>query len=121
MGPHRTQALAECPARDVPRRATPPGDDHCTRLPFGVQNPATMTSEQTTGRKPMTLTQKILAHHARGLARPWVQAGDILQVRVDWTIAYDDGTKGMDRTYQALGRPKLHDPDRFFLAVDHTV
>ncbi|HEY8207702.1 MAG TPA: aconitase family protein [Myxococcaceae bacterium] len=80
-----------------------------------------MTAEQTTGRKPMTLTQKILAHHARGLTRPWVQAGDILQVRVDWTIASELAWNGMDRTYQALGRPKLHDPDRFFLAVDHTV
>jgi len=38
-------------------------------------------------RKPMTLTQKILAHNARGLKRPWVEAGDILQIRVDWTIA----------------------------------
>jgi aconitate hydratase/homoaconitate hydratase len=80
-----------------------------------------MTAEQTTGRKPMTLTQKILAHHARGLVRPWVQAGDILQVRVDWTIASELAWNGMDRTYQALGRPKIHDPDRFFLAVDHTV
>ncbi|HVE83329.1 MAG TPA: aconitase family protein [Myxococcales bacterium] len=76
---------------------------------------------QPTSRKPMTLTQKILAHHARGLTRPWVQAGDILQVRVDWTIASELAWNGMDRTYQALGRPKIHDPDRFFLAVDHTV
>src|SRR5689334_15951239 len=72
-------------------------------------------------RKPMTLTQKILAHHAQGLARPWVQAGDILQIRVDWTIASELAWNGMDRTYQALGRPKIHDRDRFFLAVDHTV
>ena len=69
----------------------------------------------------MTLTQKILAHHASGLTRPWVEAGDILQVRVDWTIASELAWNGMDRTYQALGRPKIHDPDRFFLAVDHTV
>src|SRR5258705_4569273 len=27
----------------------------------------------------------------------------------------------MERTYSMLGRPKLHDRDRFFLAVDHTV
>jgi aconitate hydratase/homoaconitate hydratase len=33
----------------------------------------------------MTLTQKILAHHARRLTRPWVEAGDILQIAVDWT------------------------------------
>ena len=69
----------------------------------------------------MTLTQKILAHHALGLQRPWVEAGDVLQIRVDWTIASELAWNGMDRTYTALGRPPLHDADRFFLAVDHTV
>lgn len=69
----------------------------------------------------MTLTQKILAHHARGLKRPWVQAGDILQISVDWTIASELAWNGMDRTYSLLGRPEIHDPNRFFLAVDHTV
>src|SRR4051812_7220272 len=72
-------------------------------------------------RKPMTLTQKILAAHARNLPRPWVQAGDVLQVSVDWTIASELAWNGMERTYQMLGRPRLHDRDRFFLAVDHTV
>ena len=72
-------------------------------------------------RKPMTLTQKILAHHARGLTRPWVEAGDILQISVDWTIASELAWNGMDRTYSLLGRPAVHDKNRFFLAVDHTV
>src|SRR5437773_5924353 len=71
--------------------------------------------------RPMTLTQKILAAHARNLPRPWVQAGDVLQVSVDWTIASELAWNGMERTYSMLGRPKLHDKDRFFLAVDHTV
>src|SRR5437764_4047237 len=71
--------------------------------------------------RPMTLTQKILAAHARNLPRPWVQAGDVLQVSVDWTIASELAWNGMERTYSMLGRPKLHDRDRFFLAVDHTV
>ncbi len=75
----------------------------------------------TAPRKPMTLTQKILADHAVGLPRPWVAAGDVLQIRVDWTIASELAWNGMDRTYERLGRPPLHDPDRFFLAVDHTV
>src|SRR5215831_7279777 len=70
---------------------------------------------------PMTLTQKILAHHALALERPWVQAGDILQIRVDWTIASELAWNGMEKTYAALGRPQIHDPSRFFLAVDHTV
>ena len=72
-------------------------------------------------RKPMTLTQKILAHHARGLTRPWVEAGDILQIAVDWTIASELAWNGMDRTYSLLGRPAVHDKNRFFLAIDHTV
>src|SRR5262245_3966634 len=71
--------------------------------------------------QPMTLTQKILAHHALGLERPWVTAGDILQIRVDWTIASELAWNGMEKTYAALGRPRIHDPSRFFLAVDHTV
>ena len=72
-------------------------------------------------RRPMTLTQKILAAHARNLPRPYVQTGDVLQVAVDWTIASELAWNGMERTYGMLGRPKLHDKDRFFLAVDHTV
>src|SRR5436853_5203248 len=71
--------------------------------------------------QPMTLTQKILAAHARSLMRPWVQAGDVLQVGVDWTIASELAWNGMERTYSMLGRPKLFNRDKFFLAVDHTV
>ena len=71
--------------------------------------------------RAMTLTQKILAAHARALPRPWVQAGDVLQIGVDWTIASELAWNGMERTYGALGRPRLFDKDRFFLAVDHTV
>src|SRR5437016_3291038 len=78
-----------------------------------------MVSAQT--RRPMTLTQKILAAHARNLPRPWVQAGDVLQVSVDWTIASELAWNGMERTYSMLGRPKLFNCDKFFLAVDHTV
>ncbi len=70
---------------------------------------------------PMTLTQKILAAHAIGLTKPFVTTGDILQVKVDWTIASELAWNGMDRTYEMLGRPPVYDKDRFFLAVDHTV
>lgn len=69
----------------------------------------------------MTLSQKILAAHAVGLTRPWVQSGDVLRLRVDWTIASELAWNGMEKTYQALGRPRLANPDRFFLAIDHTV
>jgi aconitate hydratase/homoaconitate hydratase len=69
----------------------------------------------------MTLTQKILAQHALNLEHPWAQTGDILRVRVDWAIASELAWNGMDRTYTMLGRPKLYNPDRFYLALDHTV
>src|SRR5258708_21865618 len=72
-------------------------------------------------RRPMTLTQKILAQHAVGLQRPWVETGDMLRVRVDWTIASELAWNGMDRTYSLLGRPRLHNPTRFSLALAHTV
>lgn len=71
--------------------------------------------------RPMTLTQKILAAHAVSLPRSWVAAGDMLQVRVDWTIASELAWNGMDRTYTLLGRPEIADPARFYLALDHTV
>ena len=71
--------------------------------------------------QPMTLTQKILAHHAVTLPRPWVQTGDMLRIRVDWTIASELAWNGMDRTYTLLGRPKIANPERFYLALDHTV
>src|SRR6476646_6374023 len=71
--------------------------------------------------QPMTLTQKIRAHHAVTLPRPWVQTGDMLRIRVDWTIASELAWNGMDRTYTLLGRPKIANPDRFYLALDHTV
>ncbi len=79
------------------------------------------SSDTSTQRRPMTLTQKILAQHAVALPRPWVQAGDILRIRVDWTIASELAWNGMDRTYSLLGRPALANPDRFYLALDHTV
>ncbi len=72
----------------------------------------TSATTENTGRsgqgkqtRPMTLTQKILAQHAIGLTRPWVETGDMLQIRVDWTIASELAWNGMDRTYTLLGRP----------------
>ncbi|HET8906626.1 MAG TPA: aconitase family protein [Ktedonobacterales bacterium] len=78
-------------------------------------------AQQSEQSQPMTLTQKILAHHAVTLPRPWAQTGDMLRIRVDWTIASELAWNGMDRTYSMLGRPKIANPDRFYLALDHTV
>jgi len=71
--------------------------------------------------KPMTLTEKILFNHAIGWEKDYVQPGDILTIAVDWTIASELAWNGMSQTYDALGRPPLHNKDRFYLALDHTV
>ncbi len=71
--------------------------------------------------QPMTLTEKILLQHALGWEKNYVQAGDILAIAVDWTIASELAWNGMNMTYEALGRPPLFNKDRFYLALDHTV
>ncbi len=70
---------------------------------------------------PMTLTEKILYAHAIRPPRAGLRAGDIARIRVDWTIASELAWNGMDKTYDALGRPPIHDKERFYLAIDHTV
>jgi 3-isopropylmalate dehydratase small subunit len=73
-------------------------------------------------KRPMTLTQKILFAHAINPPRKdGLTAGDLVRIRVDWTIASELAWNGMDQTYQALGRPALYNKDRFYLAIDHTV
>src|SRR3569832_870629 len=102
--------------RDEGARRTP------LRRPARLWYVARMTTfSSTPDRRPMTLTQKILAAKAVGLTRPYVQAGDVLRVRVDWTIASELAWNGMDKTYQALGRPPLKNAERFFLAVGRAV
>lgn len=70
---------------------------------------------------PMTLTEKILYAHAIAPPRRGLRAGDVVRIRVDWTIASELAWNGMNQTYEALGRPEIHDRDRFYLAIDHTV
>jgi aconitate hydratase/homoaconitate hydratase len=69
----------------------------------------------------MTLTQKILYAHAINPPQSGLKAGDLVRIRVDWTIASELAWNGMDQTYSALGRPSIYNRDRFYLAVDHTV
>ena len=75
-----------------------------------------------TGRRPMTLCEKILAHHAVDLPAPGhVKPGDMICVKVDWTLASELTWKGMEKTYNQMGRPPIAHNDRFWLAIDHTV
>ena len=71
--------------------------------------------------RPMTLPEKILAHHAVGLKESYIAPGQMLCVKVQWTLACEITWKSMDKTYQDMGRPRIWKNDRFWLAVDHTV
>ncbi|KAJ2042249.1 hypothetical protein GGI08_007778, partial [Coemansia sp. S2] len=83
---------------------------------------AALLLDRPEARRGMTLCEKIIAHHAIGLTAPGdVKPGDMVCVGVDWTIASELTWKGMDKTYNAMGRPGVNRNDRFWLAVDHTV
>jgi hypothetical protein len=74
------------------------------------------------GRRPMTLCEKIICHGAIGLEAPGqVKPGDMVCVSVDWTLASELTWKGMEKTYDLMGRPTIRRNDRFWLAIDHTV
>lgn len=77
--------------------------------------------ENLNGRRPLSLVEKILTHHAVGLEKPEVRPGDMICVSVDWTLTSELLWAGMDKTYTAMNRPRLHRNDRVWLAVDHTV
>ena len=69
----------------------------------------------------MNAVEKILCHHAAGLAAPNVRAGDVLMVHPDWVLASELTWAGMDKFFCSIGRPPLPRPERFWLACDHTV
>ncbi|KAJ5652662.1 Aconitase/3-isopropylmalate dehydratase large subunit alpha/beta/alpha subdomain 1/3 [Penicillium longicatenatum] len=72
-------------------------------------------------RRPMGVIEKIMTHAAVGLTRPEVQTGEIICVKVDWTLTSEILWAGMEKTYEKMGRPRLHRNDRMWLAIDHTV
>lgn len=67
----------------------------------------------------LTMVQKILSAHC--VKEALVEPGETIVIDVDWILASELALAGMERTLQLLGSPKLHAPDRFFLAIDHTV
>ena len=72
--------------------------------------------------RPLTLIEKIIAHNAIGLdSLDSVRPGNIVVLRVSWVMTSEAGWAGMDKTYNVLGRPKIHRKDRFWLAQDHAV
>eukprot|EP00835_Amoeboradix_gromovi_P004141 NODE_306_length_11344_cov_0.675767.p1 type:complete len:1045 gc:universal NODE_306_length_11344_cov_0.675767:9140-6006(-) len=70
-------------------------------------------------QKPMNLTYKILLDHAIGNVD--IKPGQVINVRVDWTLASELTWKGMEKTFDVMKRPPIHRNDRFWLAIDHTV
>ena len=54
--------------------------------------------------RPMTLSEKILCQHAIGLSKPEVKPGDFISVKVQWTLASEITWKGMEKTYDLMGR-----------------
>ena len=72
------------------------------------------------GRRGMTLAEKIFAAHdvaRRGEVRP----GDVIRLDVDWVIASELSWYGMEKTYNALGKPGIFRNDRLWIAGDHVV
>ncbi|KAJ9073352.1 hypothetical protein DSO57_1017414 [Entomophthora muscae] len=93
----------------------------------GANSPAPRSSrplllQRPAGRRGMNLCEKILCHAAIGLSGPAnIRPGDMICVNVDWTLASELTWKGMNKTYEQMGRPQIHRNDRFWLAIDHTV
>lgn len=79
--------------------------------------------QKPVNRKPMTLTSKILAHHAISCAQTsHVTVGEVLRVNIDWVIASELSWVGMKRSIASSGlSPKAWRNDRFWLAGDHAV
>ena len=75
----------------------------------------------TSGRRPMTLPEKILCHQAVGLTKAEVLPGEWIVCKVARTLASEMTWLGMSETWAAMGQPPLWRKDRFFLAIDHTV
>ncbi|KAG0261733.1 hypothetical protein DFQ27_002788 [Actinomortierella ambigua] len=74
------------------------------------------------GRRGLTISEKIILHNAIGLQTPGsIKPGDMVCVSVDWTLASELTWKGMNKTYDQMGRPEIFRNDRFWLAIDHTV
>ncbi|KAJ4255972.1 hypothetical protein NW762_009046 [Fusarium torreyae] len=83
--------------------------------------PSTPTFDVTTKAKPMGMIEKILTHAGIGLTKPHVETGDMICVKVDWTLTSELLWGGMEKTYDQMGRPRPFRNDRLWLAVDHIV
>ncbi|KAG9494835.1 hypothetical protein J7337_013064 [Fusarium musae] len=88
-------------------------------LPAPISPPS--SPRDTTSTRPMGVIEKILTHAGIGLSKPYVETGDMICVKVDWTLTSELLWGGMEKTYNQMGRPRPFRNDRLWLAVDHTV
>ncbi|KAI7764302.1 hypothetical protein LZL87_013642 [Fusarium oxysporum] len=82
--------------------------------------PATWNGIVTTNTRPMGVIEKILTNAGIGLSKPYVETGDMICVKVDWTLTSELLWGSMEKTYNKMGRPRPFRNDRLWLAVDHT-
>lgn len=88
-------------------------DDSLTRTTVVTAHPET---------RPMTLAQKVFAHHAlSAVPITGLSTGSVVRVRLDWVLASELSWASMARTYKELGNPGIWRNDRFWLAGDHVV
>lgn len=84
------------------------------------REPPSPLLHRPSGRRGMTLAEKIFAAHdveSKGYVRP----GDVIRVDVDWVMASEISWAGMATTYDDLGQPGVFRNDRIWLAGDHVV
>ncbi|KAH7468220.1 putative aconitate hydratase [Fusarium oxysporum f. sp. matthiolae] len=88
-------------------------------FPVSISTP--LSPQSSTSARPMGVIEKILTHAGIGLTKPYVETGDMICVKVDWTLTSELLWGGMEKTYNQMGRPRPFRNDRLWLAVDHTV
>lgn len=89
---------------------------HARQLPRPLE-------ERPSTRRPMNMTEKLLAHHSFSVPRAeGVKAGDILRVSIDWIIASELSWMGMKNSLRTTSlKAQVWRNDRFWLSGDHTV
>lgn len=68
--------------------------------------------------KPMTITEKIFAHHA---GKDYVAAGDLITAKVDITLANDITAPVSIKEFEKIGAETVFDNERVVFVPDHFV
>ncbi|CAM1505960.1 Fc.00g115970.m01.CDS01 [Cosmosporella sp. VM-42] len=73
-------------------------------------------------RKPMTLSQKVLAHHSVGpIPFQGLSAGDLVRTSIDWVISSELAWEMLRALMEKTGAKTIFRNDRLWLAGDHRV